>query len=482
MIGALGAGDVAFERFAASAGGVLGAECLEAAVDLGSDEFGVLEQSSDLVPDQSVELVGADRAAVADPPADVAVVVRADAAVVVDPLVGRAGCAAVAAVAALAADEDALQQRRLLGVALREVRVVRQAGLRELERLLADDRRDRDQRPVLRRLVLSRRAAAVPLAARAGGARRLAVPLQRLGLPERRLPVVGGVAQHPPHARAIPHRLPGPSRHAALRQPPSELADRHTVVDIAIEHLAHDLRLDLVDLPETVAVLGLLHIPVAVGCARQHRLVAGTGAVQLAAAGALPDLRPLVLSDHPLELAQQLVLGRHAPLGLLGEAHLHPDTLELFEQQHLVGVAARETIRRVAQQHLERSLSATVTQPLQRRACQRRAREPLVLEHQTLRNEQPALRGELTQPDGLALDRLVLALALRGHPRVDRRHPAGRSLGSRDLVAHHPSARCLSLGAARAPRSRTPAPAEHRRAGQTRTRSQRVLPPCRSLT
>jgi hypothetical protein len=32
--------------------------------------------------------------------------------------------------------------------------------------------------------------------------------------------------------------------------------------------------------------------------------------MQLPAAAALGDLRPLVLGDHPLELAQQLILGR----------------------------------------------------------------------------------------------------------------------------------------------------------------------------
>jgi hypothetical protein len=117
--GGLGAGDVPFERFAAPGGGVLGACRLEPAVDLGSDERGVFEQPADLAPDEPVELVGADRAALADATADVAVVVRADAAVVVDPLVGRAGGGAVAAVAALAADENPLQQRRALGVALR---------------------------------------------------------------------------------------------------------------------------------------------------------------------------------------------------------------------------------------------------------------------------------------------------------------------------------------------------------------------------
>jgi hypothetical protein len=311
----IGAGKVTLEGVAALGRGVLGAQRGEPAVDLGAHERGVFEQPADLVPDEGVELVGADRSAVADAPADVAIVVRADAPVIVDPLVGRAGRRSVAAVAALAADEDALQQRRLLRVAFGEVRVLGQSGLSELERLLADDRGDRDQHPLLRRLVLARGAASVALATAAGGARRLAVTLERLGLPERGLPVIGGVAQHPPHARAIPHRLGGPGRDAAPCQPPGELADRHALVDVTREHLAHDLGLDFVDLPETIAVLGLLDIPIAIRSAGQHRLVAGASAVQLAAAGALPDLRALVLSDHALELAQQLVLGRHAPSG-----------------------------------------------------------------------------------------------------------------------------------------------------------------------
>ena len=91
---AFGAGEIAFERFAAAARGVLGAQRGEPTVDLAADERGVFEQAADLAPDEPVELVGSDRAAVADAPADVAVVVRADAPVVVDPLVGRAGGAA----------------------------------------------------------------------------------------------------------------------------------------------------------------------------------------------------------------------------------------------------------------------------------------------------------------------------------------------------------------------------------------------------
>src|ERR1019366_4145149 len=71
--GALGAGDVAFERFAASAGGVLGPQRRQAAVDLRLHERGVFEQPSDLVPDEPVELISADQAAVVEAAADVAV-------------------------------------------------------------------------------------------------------------------------------------------------------------------------------------------------------------------------------------------------------------------------------------------------------------------------------------------------------------------------------------------------------------------------
>ena len=67
-----GAGEVAFERFAAPDGGMLGAQRGEAAVDLGAHGRGVLEQLADLAPDQRLDLVGADRTALADAPAEMA--------------------------------------------------------------------------------------------------------------------------------------------------------------------------------------------------------------------------------------------------------------------------------------------------------------------------------------------------------------------------------------------------------------------------
>src|SRR5664279_1816770 len=69
-------------------GRVGGAGGVQAFVDLGGDQRGVGDQRGDVVPDDPVEVVGPDRVVGADPPTGVAVVVRAQAPVVEDLLVG----------------------------------------------------------------------------------------------------------------------------------------------------------------------------------------------------------------------------------------------------------------------------------------------------------------------------------------------------------------------------------------------------------
>ena len=105
-----------------------------------------------MVPDDRVGVVGADGLVLADPAALVAVVVGAEAAVVVDllPGAGRGG-GAVVAVAAGRAGGEALQQRRDLGVAGGEPLVVGQPLLHPVERLLVDQGGDRDAGPFLAR-------------------------------------------------------------------------------------------------------------------------------------------------------------------------------------------------------------------------------------------------------------------------------------------------------------------------------------------
>ena len=85
------------------------------------------------------------------------------AAVVVVHVPGlAAGGAAVVGVAALAADQDPLQQRGLAGVARREAAVALEQLLSERVLLLADQRRHRDPQPVLRPDVLVGGATGMP--------------------------------------------------------------------------------------------------------------------------------------------------------------------------------------------------------------------------------------------------------------------------------------------------------------------------------
>ena len=212
-----------------------------------------------------------------------------------------------------------------------------------------------------------------------------------------------------------------------------------------------------------------------------HRLGAAAGAVQLPAAGALPDLRPLVLGDHPLELAQQLVLGRRAPLGLLREAHLHAGAQRALR-------AAAPGRRSGARGDPARGRAAPRTRPPPRgrAAAQAPAAISVAPEKPSSSNtrssgtQQPALarRAHAARRSGSGSSRPGA-----GAPRTPARRsppPCPSAVAARSRRSSSSSFRCSSRGAARAPRTRTPAPAARRRAGRTRTRSQRALPPCRS--
>ena len=213
-------------------------------------------------------------------------------------------------------------------------------------------------------------------------------------------------------------------------------------------------------------------------CSTETRLRAQPRPVQLAAARTLGDQPALVLAD-PLKLAQRLVFGRAGALRLLREADRDTDPIELLEQHHLVGVAAREPVGRVAEHNLEHALGGAVAQPLERRPRQRRAGDAVVAEDELLRDEQAALGRQLTQRRELACDRRLLALALRRHARVDRRYPQLPVL----TVAHRlPPLVCRlrSAAAARGQAARRPAPAAPAPADRRRTRPQPALPPRRS--
>jgi hypothetical protein len=57
----------------------------------------------------------------------------------------------------------------------------------------------------------------------------------------------------------------------------------------------------------------------------------------LAAPVALENLGPLILGDHPLDLAEEGVCGARAQ-GTVQEDHLHPGASAFIDQQHLIRI------------------------------------------------------------------------------------------------------------------------------------------------
>src|SRR5664279_4615121 len=171
-------GQPGVEALALGGGRVGGADLLESLVDLGPDQGRVGEQVADVVPDDGVEVVGADRLVGADPAVLVAVVIRAEATVVVDLLVGGAG-----------------------GVAL----VVRQPPLGPFPGVGVDECRDRDLQPLLAGPLGHGVAAGRAAPGDPGGP---VQPGRRLGahrLAETGPAGVGRVAQHRPEAVSYTH-------------------------------------------------------------------------------------------------------------------------------------------------------------------------------------------------------------------------------------------------------------------------------------
>lgn len=123
-----GLGQSQFEPAALPRGGIGGAGPLQPFVDLGPDQVRVGDHADDVVPDDGVEVVGADGLVGADPATLVAVVVRAQAPVVVDLLAGR--CGGRGPVVAISAAHTGRQALKEEGILL----------LREAKRLLSASR------------------------------------------------------------------------------------------------------------------------------------------------------------------------------------------------------------------------------------------------------------------------------------------------------------------------------------------------------
>ena len=102
--------------------------------------------------------------------------------------------------------------------------------------------------------------------------------------------------------------------------------------------------------------------------------------MQLAAPGALGDLRTLVFADHALHLDQERGLRVGAWRRALEEHHLNAELVELLKDQHLIGVGSGEAIRAQAQQSVKRAGLRGVAQSVKRWAVKPRSGVALVHE------------------------------------------------------------------------------------------------------
>src|SRR5664280_3249610 len=115
------------------------------------------------------------------------------------------------------------------------------------------------------------------------------------------------VAQHRPDGRAFPPGACLASGDAFGGDPAGTLSDAES---LNRAHLVYALDYTGLGFKHCVCgwcLIGLADITVAIRSATHHTDLARVGPVAFTAARSLQDLSPFVLSDHPLELNQQLI-------------------------------------------------------------------------------------------------------------------------------------------------------------------------------
>src|SRR5207302_4365380 len=164
---------------------------------------------------------------------------------------------------------------------------------------------------------------------------------------------------------------------------------------------------------------GFFDIAITIGCAGgKHVDDPGFGSKALAAPSTLGDLRPLILSNHPLKLQQQSLLWR-IRRRCFQKSYRSAMPRELLQQEHLVSVIAAQTVRPIDQHCFDSSFSNQITQPLQTRPHQRAATIALVLESPLRRNRILVGLRMFQQGCCLAGDGLLILLSIRGDSRIN---------------------------------------------------------------
>ncbi len=389
------------------------------------DPLGLGQEMAHVFPDGGVQDIGADLLVPAQALAAEAIGVGARAAVVGvrDLPLGRgpARRLAVAAVAAPLADDQALEEIAVaMGPLATAAPVLLELGLDRPEELLAHQSGDLDEDLLLRGCVDPRDGPTRLLGPAALRAQPLRLEVAGACLAEGGRPLVGGVPEIRPDHRAVPGRFAGPRGDAVALQASADLTDRASLLAHPLEDLPHDPRLFGHDLIARLpAALVLTDVTVAVGRAGEDVDRAAARGVLLAPAATLQDLGALVLGDHALDLEEQVLLGAAAD-GVAHEDDLDAAPGEFLQDEHLIGILARESIRVEHVEAVDDPGGGLVPEPLQARAHQDTPAVAVVDEaqlgvaFQAVALDAPDHRLQLT------VDRVLLGLLFPGDAGIER--------------------------------------------------------------
>jgi hypothetical protein len=154
---------------------------------------------------------------------------------------------------------------------------------------------------------------------------------------------------------------------------------------------------------------------------------AHSGPVESSAAGAFQNLCPFVLGDRALDLKQELIV-RGVADGPFTEVDVHPRTVQLFEQQDLIGILASQAIRTEHHDHVEPALPSVIAKLVEGRALQVTPAPAVVGIGEGRRGAEAVLLSIVLDGGQLAADRLLFLLHVGGNASVEGRLKHSRLL------------------------------------------------------
>jgi len=203
-------------------------------------------------------------------------------------------------------------------------------------------------------------------------------------------------------------------------QPSAHFAQAQSIAANPFEDATHDAGLVLHDLEAGYpAALIAADVAISKGRTRQGADRAGARCVQTTAPNPLENLGALILGYDALNLQQEIILRRVADRAVQ-ECDLGPTAAKLLDQQNLMGVLARQPIRREHIDALDIPAGHRIPQLLQRQTLKVHP-AATIIHIAAIRLELKAVTSDaFLQRRDLAIDRVIARLRLARYPRVER--------------------------------------------------------------